>query len=168
MNRSFLITRALLIAAVFASGKLLAAPMPDLPSSERILTLENVRSYWINTLQARPIPTKPLGLHPERQSEWQRKLNQRNALIESLRRGDYDTDANLAALRHNAAVWRQQGKLAEAEAADARIREINEHLSRMATLEMQRRAAQSQIDSAQRLKEMAAALSELNSSSCNQ
>jgi hypothetical protein len=38
----------------------------------------------------------------------------------------------------------------------------------MATLEMQRRAAQSQIDSAQRLKEMAAALSELNSSSCNQ
>ncbi|MES2922520.1 MAG: hypothetical protein V4819_13285 [Verrucomicrobiota bacterium] len=133
-----------------------AQDLPAIPPSDRILTTESVKNFWLNTLQQQPVPAKPTGLHPEQQAAWQQDLDSRASLIRAIRNGDRNTDAKLAELRHNATAWRQQGNGKDADAAEAKLREIQEHLARLETLEIQRKAAQSQIDAAETLKSIAA------------
>lgn len=156
----------ILLAAALSCGLLTAQNLPAIPPSERILTTESVRNFWINTLQQQPVPAKPTGLHPEKQAAWQRDLDSRESLIKGIRNGDRNIDAKLAQLRHNAAAWRKQGNETEADAAETKLREIQEHLARLETLEIQRKAAQSQIDAAERLKGIEAEISAIRAS-CN-
>ncbi len=153
-----------LLAAALSCGLLTARNLPSIPPSERILTIESVRNFWINSLQQQSIPTKPTGLHPEKQAAWQRNLDSRESLITAIRNGDRNIDARLAQLRHNATAWRKQGNETEAEAAEARLREIQEHLALLETLELQRKAAQSQIDAAERLKGIEAEIAAIRAS----
>lgn len=150
-----------LLAFGLSCGGLAAQSMPAIPPSTRILTTVQVKSYWVNSLQYLPVPSKPLGLHPQQQSAWQRNLESINSLIRSVRNGDRDTDAKLAQLRHNADAWHQLGNEPEAEAAETKLRLIQGYLALMDTLEMQRRAAQSQIDAAERVKNIEAEIAAL-------
>ena len=147
-------------------GRLAAQSLPTIPPSTRILTQEQVKNFWITSLQHQPIPPQPLGLHPERQSAWERSVVALDALIQSVRHGERDIDAKLVQLLHNAGAWHQLGNEKEAEAAEARLREIQGFLALMETLEMQRRAAQSQIDAAERLRDIEAEISALRAA-CN-
>lgn len=155
-----------LLALGLSCGGLAAQSLPAIPPSTRILTTDLVKNYWINSLQHKPIPSKPLALHPEQQSAWQRNLESLDFLIRSVRNGERDTDAKLAQLRHNADAWNQLGNEAEAEAAETKLRVIQGYLALMETLEMQRRAAQSQIDAAERVKNIEAEIAALRAS-CN-
>lgn len=154
----------ILLAAALWCGSLAAQNLPAIPPSERILTTESVKNFWINTLQNQPVPAKPTRLHPEQQAAWQRDLDSRESLIRSIRNGDRNIDAKLAQLGHNAAAWRRQGNETEAEAAEAKAREIHIYLARLATLELQRKAAQSQIDAVERLKNIEAEIAAIRAS----
>lgn len=155
---------AILIAAVLSCEIARAQLLPAIPPSGRILTTGDVKNYWLNTLQNQPVPPKPTGLHPERQAGWQRDLDSRESMIRSIRKGDRNIDAKVAELTHNAEAWRRQGNEKEAEAAETKLREIRRHLALLETLELQRQAARSQIDAAERLKGIEARIAELRAS----
>lgn len=155
---------AALLVHGLSCGGLAARSLPAIPPSTRILTTEQVKNYWINSLQHQPVPSKPSGLHPEQQSAWRRNLESLESLIRSVRNGERDTDAKLAQLRHNADAWHQLGNEPEAEAAETKLRVIQGYLALMETLEMQRKAAQSQIDAAERLKGIEAEIAALRAS----
>ena len=154
----------ILLAAGLSCGSLAAQDLPEIPPSERILTTDSVKNFWLNSLQQQPIPTKPTGLHPEKQEVWQRELDSRESLIKAIRNGERNIDAKLAQLRHNAAAWRRQGNETEAEAAEAKHREIQEHLVLLEILELQRKATKAQIDSAEALKGIEAEIAAIRQS----
>jgi hypothetical protein len=146
---------------IFGAVRAHSETLPEIPGSSRVITFPQVRNFWIRALQAKPVPPKPNGLHPDRQSTWSRALADRNATIEAIRNGDHDTEALLVLHSHNAAAWRLSGNEEAAMAEEATLRELREHLARMHTLEFLARAAQSQIDSAERLRNIEAELESL-------
>ena len=140
----------LLVFLYLAATALHAEPLPAIPASTRILTVEQVKNFWVNTLSRKPIPSKPSGLHPELQAAWQDALDDRRATIQSVTSGWREDEARLAMHSHNATAWRMQGNEKAALAAEAELRRWQRHLSVMDTLEMVRRAAQAGIDSRDR------------------
>lgn len=121
-------------------------PLPAIPASSRILTIEQVANFWVNTLSRKPVPSKPSGLHPERQAAWQRAFDDRRATILSVTHGYREGEARLAMLAHNSAAWRRQGNEQAALAADAELRRWAKHLSVMDTLAVWRQVGQTQIE----------------------
>lgn len=142
---------------------LAAESFPAVPASDRVLTVAEVKNYWVNTIAKRPLPPKPTGLYPEKQAQWQQRVEQRQELMKSVRGGSYDTDAKLAALNHNVEAWRLQGDETKRTEAERQLNEFKEHLARLATLEAQRRAAEAVIEMADRVRSLEAEISSLRS-----
>ena len=153
-----------LFGFLVSAACLQAGTLPNLPEADRILTMEEVKNYWINHLRQSPVPPKPNGLHPEDQRAWQADIETRKSLIQSIRNGDYDIHAKLAQLHQNANFWKTRKNDSDAEAAEGKIRELQEYLARLETLETLRKAAQSQIDAADRLKTIEAEISAIRRS----
>ena len=57
-----------LLSLYLAAMAVRAEQLPAIPVSSRILDLEQVKNFWVNTLSRKPIPPKPTGLHPEQQA----------------------------------------------------------------------------------------------------
>ena len=136
--------------------------LPTIPASDRILTVEQVRNFWINSLLRKPIPPKPSGLYPRQQATWRYQLATRQAAITAIESNQYATEARMAQLSHNSAAWRRRGNEVEANKCDAELRKIELHLAELETLSMQRAAAQAQIDAAERIKQLEATISSLS------
>lgn len=141
-----------------------AEQLVPIPPSDRVFTVTEIKNFWVNALRKLPMPKKPSGLHPEAQEEWRRNLNRRRAFVNSVRAGDYDTQAVIVQLGHNTEAWRWRGEEEKAEATLKKLRMRQEHLARMELLEMQRRAATTQIEALENLKAIEIELSALRSS----
>jgi hypothetical protein len=115
--------------------------LPRIPPSSRVLRVEEVKNFWINKLARTPVPRKPNGLYPKQQAAWQSVFNRINQTIRSVQHGDYDDEALLTMLRHNAAAWRLLGNAEKAKMAEQELREIELHGAQLATLAAQRDAA---------------------------
>lgn len=157
MNPQLLI---LFILCLMLPGSLRASDfLPSIPRSDRVITVQEVRNFWINRLLRLPIPTKPSGLYPQEQAAWRSRLNARKATLTAIESGHYGTEAKIAQLTHNAHAWRLRGNEKEAKNAEAELRRIELHLAKLATLQLQREAAQAQIDSAERIRALEAEVS---------
>lgn len=137
--------RVLLLIHLLAAA-LRSEPLPAIPASTRILAIDQVENFWVNTLLRKTVPSKPSGLHPERQAAWQRALDDRRATILSVTHGYRENEARLAMLAHNSGAWRRLGNEQAAVAADAELRRWAKHLSVMDTLAVWREVGQSQIE----------------------
>jgi len=133
--------------------------LPPIPASDRVITLREVRNFWINTLLKRPIPPKPSGLYPREQAAWICRMNERKAMLDAIEVGHFGTEARMAQLAHNAHAWRLKGNEKEAKMAESELRTIETHLSKLSTLNLQRLAAEAQIESAERLRAIEAGMS---------
>lgn len=117
----------------------LALELPGIPPSDRILSLEQVRNFWINSIRGARMPPRPNGLHPKEQEKWDRQLAERRRLVRAIREGTHDTRAQLARLEHNAAAWDRLGDDTRAAQAEERLHALREHLAKLAELEERRR-----------------------------
>lgn len=154
MNSKLLIR--LILCLVLPSSLRASDFLPSIPRSERVITLKEVRNFWINQLLRLPIPTKPSGLYPQAQAAWRCRLNARIATLTAIESGHYGTEAKIAQLTHNANAWRLKGNENEAKKSEAELRDLELHLAKLATLSLQREAAQAQIDSAARIRALEA------------
>lgn len=119
--------------------------LPAIPPSDRVITVQEVRNFWINQLLRLPIPAKPSGLYPQEQAAWRSRLNARKATLTAIETGHYGTEAKIAQLTHNAHAWRLKGNETEAKKAETELRSIELQLAKQETLRLQREAAQAQI-----------------------
>lgn len=155
-----------LLASVLLAVAAPAGDFPDLviPPSDRVLSMQEVKNHWINTVRDLPIPRKPNGLHPQARERWRANLQKRQDFIEAVRSGTHDTRAELARLEHNAEAWRRQGNEERAAATTTQLRGLREHLARLELLEVQRQAALAQIEASRQLAAIQAELDALRSS----
>lgn len=158
--------RVLPLLLVLASGWGRAESLPVLPPSTRVLSQQEVKNFWINTLRRKAVPDKPSSLRPGELAAWKGMIRRRGSLILAIRNGEHDTPARLVQLRHNIRAWREQGADAEALAVEAELQKLEEHLSRMRTLAAQRDAAEAQVDAAESLDRIEAKLSTIDTT-CN-
>ncbi|MGJ8722946.1 MAG: hypothetical protein ACSHYB_00200 [Roseibacillus sp.] len=137
--------------------------LPKIPTSTRILTLEEVRNYWVNQLSRKSLPKKPSGLHPEKQARWRTLVTQRRQFIASIRAGHFQTEANLALLRHNFAAYTALKQDDEAEKTATKLRNLENHLAKMKTLRLQQEAAKKELAASQQLTALRNEISQLES-----
>jgi hypothetical protein len=126
----------LLLACSLKAGNL-----PSVPPSDRVLSTEEVKNYWLNAIPKKKLPPKANGLHPEDQAHRERVIQQRKNLMQQVRQGVHDTDAKLATLAHNVDAHTKRGEDQKAKHAEERLFALREHLSKLATLEVQRETA---------------------------
>ncbi|MEM9238307.1 MAG: hypothetical protein AAGB14_16165, partial [Verrucomicrobiota bacterium] len=69
---------------------LCAAELPTIPASDRILSSQEVKNYWLNVLHRKPLPPKSTGLHPQKQQARQDEIVRRRKLISGIRAGSHD------------------------------------------------------------------------------
>ena len=133
-----------------------AQSFPSIPASDRVLTTQEVKNFWINKTLRTPVPPKPTGLHPHAQARWSARLRERHSFVEAIRSGQFDTKARLTKLEHNIQAWQTRDNEEKARESERDLRELREHLSRLETLRLQRKAARAQIDAAERVAELEA------------
>jgi hypothetical protein len=139
-------------------------PHLPIPPSDRILTVEEVKNFWINSVQCLPVPPEPSGLHPRAKEQWRDGLRRRQSFVRAVRSGVHDTRAIQVQLRHNARTWRLRGNEDEADTVTKQLRKLREHLARMNALKAQRRSALAQIAATEKLAAIEAELAALRSS----
>ena len=130
------------------------SPNLSIPPSDRVLSVQEVKNFWINTTRMQRIPREPSRLHPDARAKWKRLVAQRQDFIEAIRSGDLDTEAELAQLKHNTVAWRLQGHPEKSEASSRKRRELETHLARLQSLSAQRLAALAQADAAVQIRRL--------------
>lgn len=125
------------IAPLFLSAlsPLAAANFPVVPRSERVLSEEDVKDFWITRLRSMPFPPPEPG---ELEGESERELARRKALTQEIREGLHDVAARLVSLNHNVEAWIRRGNLDEAARTEERLVRLRERLARLAELEARR------------------------------
>ena len=88
-----------------------AADLPVVPPSDRVLTVDQVKTFW-----------------GERQ----------HALRDDIRNGKHDLAARLVCLSHNVDSWSRLGDEAKSRAAEQHLILLRENVARLATLEARR------------------------------
>lgn len=131
------------IAPLFLSAlaPLAAADFPVLPPSDRVLSVEQVKTYWVNRLRSQPLPPKATRLYPEKEAARRAEIQRRRALMEAIRQGHHDLAARLVCLSHNVEAWSRLGNETRSAEVEQRLIRLREHVARLATLEAQREAA---------------------------
>lgn len=124
-----------------ALAPLSAANFPLVPPSDRVLTVQEVKSFWVNRLRSQPLPPKVTLLHPEKDAARRAEIHRRQALMEEIRIGQHDLAARLVCLSHNVEAWSRLGDEPKSEASEQRLIRLREHVAKLATLEAQRAAA---------------------------
>lgn len=120
--------------------------MPKIPQSERILTFQEVKNFWMNEIIHASFPREPSGLYPREQAEWRNALRARNEKLRDIRCGLFDEEARIAQLRHNSHAWRLKGHEQQANLLDAELRKITLYRAQLESLQFQRQALQNQVD----------------------
>ena len=151
----------LLHASAFAGPA--AVVMPAIPDSGRILTLENVKNFWANSLLLSPLPPEPGGLHPAGKLEWNALVERRRTLFYEIKAGSRNIEARLAQLTHNAHTHRQLGRTAEALVVQLEYQSLAEHVARLEVLEAERQTALAQAEAARAVQRIEAEIACLRS-----
>lgn len=125
-------------------------PLPTIPRTSRILTIEDVETYWFNVLRRTKIPRRPSALHPEQQKQWDAKIAQFKSRLRQILDGHFQHEADVAMLQHNIVAWQRKGDLEESRKCRAELQALLEHRARMETLAQQRRAASQMAESSTR------------------
>jgi hypothetical protein len=104
------------IAPSFLSSlaPLSAADFPVVPPSSRALTVDQVKTFWVD---------------------------RQYVLSDDIRKGKHDLAARLVCLSHNVASWSRLGDEAKSQAAEQHLIQLREHVARLATLEAQLESA---------------------------
>ncbi|MEP4076817.1 hypothetical protein [Haloferula sp.] len=147
------------------------AELPAIPESNRVLTSDEVKNYWLNAIPKMELPAKGNGLHPEQQAKRERKIEQRKTLMREIKSGKYDVDAKLASLSHNVVAHTQLGETDKAKMSEERLYLLREHLSKLATLKAQRDIAEKLSEATDQIASLKAEISSLeqtiNSQTCS-
>jgi hypothetical protein len=101
-----------------------ALELPEIPDSARVLSVEEVKNYWVNKL---PEPREPTLLKRDYQSlivDYHRQVGERHRLIQAIRAGEYDDFAKIVMLWHNIQAYLLRGEDAKAEALSAELEEL--------------------------------------------
>jgi len=161
------------IAPLFlaALAPLSAAHFPLVPPSDRVLTVEQVKTFWVSRLRLETLPPKATPLHPEKDAARRAEIQRRRGLMEEIRVGQHDLAARLVCLSHNVEAWSRLGDETKSDATEQRLIRLREHFAKLVTLEAQREAAvkvgeaadrmTAMSDEIQRLKELLARQDEL-------
>jgi hypothetical protein len=137
-----------------ALAPLSAADFPVIPPSDRVLTVQEVKSYWLNRLRAQPLPPETTRLHPEKAAARRAEIRRRRALMEDIRAGHHDLAARLVCLSHNLEAWSRRGEDAKSDACEQRLIRLREHVATLAALEARREAAVKVGEAAERMAAM--------------
>lgn len=135
---------ALLVFLVRAEAEV---ALPKIPSSSRVLAVEEVKNFWINKLLSTPLPFTS-RLYPSEQIAWQRVCDNINQTIRSVRQREYDDKAQIMQLKHNAAAWRLRSNEEKAKLAEEELRKVELHQAQMAALAAQSYAAREMAEAA--------------------
>lgn len=146
-----------------ALSPLMAADFPVVPASNRVLSVDEVKNFWIHSIKAEPLPPKPTRLYPEKQAARARVIAQRRSLIEEVRSGQHDLAARLVSLSHNVEAWTRLGDDRKSLEAEQRLLMLREHIAKLATLEAQRSAAVKVGEAADRVTELSDEIQRLKS-----
>ena len=101
-----------------------AQELPEIPDSLRILSIQEVKNYWVNMM---PEPLEPSRLKRGYDSlivEYHRQVGERHRLIQEIRAGEYDGYAQIIMLRHNLQAYLLRGDDAQVVALDAELAEL--------------------------------------------
>ena len=101
-----------------------AQELPEIPDSLRILSIQEVKNYWVNRM---PEPREPSRLKRGYGGlivDYHRQVGERYRLIQAIRAGEYDGYARIIMLRHNLQVYLLKGDDAQVTALDAELAEL--------------------------------------------
>jgi hypothetical protein len=151
------------IAPLFLSAlaPLSAADFPVVPLSDRVLTVEQVKTFWVKRLRSQALPPQATPYHPERNPVRRTEIQRRRGLTEEIRAGHHDLAARLVCLSHNVEAWSRLGDEPKSDAAEQRLIRLREHVAKLATLEAQREAAVKLGDAADRMVAMSEEIQQL-------
>ncbi len=139
-----------LLLATSASAWIDAGPLPTIPHTSRVLTVEDVETYWFNVLRRTEIPRRPSALHPEKQKQWDAKIAGFKQHLRQILNGHFRVEAEVAMLRHNIVAWERKGDPREADRCRDRLRAVLEHQALMKALATKEEAARRTADAAER------------------
>ena len=140
----------LLLLSVSAHAWISDPPLPAIPRTSRILTVEDVETFWFNVLRRTEIPRRPSALHPEQQRQWDAKIAAFKRHLRRILNGEFRDEAEVAMLRHNIVAWDRKGKAREAEECRKRLRAVLEHQALVKSLVAQEVAARRTAHAAER------------------
>lgn len=156
--------RAILpLFALLCLGRLAALELPAIPASDRVLTREEVKNFWMNHIQRSPLPPKGTGLHPDVQRAHAQAKVDRAKLIQRIKAGDFDTRAQLARLEHNVDALEKLGDMEAAKATEERLHKLREHLATLAKLQADRELAKRASEALDRIAALEAEIATLES-----
>jgi hypothetical protein len=144
-----------------ALAPLSAADFPLVPPSDRVLTVEQVKTFWVNRLRSQALPQKATLLHPEKNSTRSTEIQRRLGLMEEIRAGHHDLAARLVCLSHNVEAWSRLGDETKSDASEQRLIRLREHVAKLVTLEAQREAAVKVGEAADRMAAMSEEIQQL-------
>src|SRR6187401_2004587 len=88
-----------------ALSPLTAADFPMVPATDRVLTVSEVKTFWVNRLRTQPLPPKTTRLYPEKIVARRAEIARRQSLTDQIRAGQHDLAARLVCLSHNVEAW---------------------------------------------------------------
>ena len=138
--------RAILLTLFFVA--VLAIPgradMPLIPNSARIITLEEVKNYWVNRL---PVPTQPSRLmrdHHKLIVHYHKEIGERHRLVQAIRAGKHDEEAKIVMLEHNIYAYLLKHD-------DAKVAELTAELGKLQAVAKREREKRAEADRIERL-----------------
>jgi hypothetical protein len=140
----------ILLLVVILPLSALAADLPAIPASKRLLDAEEVQNYWFNTLKNQTLSKRPSGTYPLQQRIWDREQEAHKAQMADVLKSKYREEAHRAALAHNVGVYRLQEKWEALAATQAELQKILEHEAKLLLLEAQRKSTERVAQAAER------------------
>lgn len=137
-----------IFCACFAA-EIAEAQFATIPESDRMLSTEEVKNFWIHQIRKALLGSRPLGLEPEKQKKWDALVAKRKGQIAAIKRGSYDNEARLAQLRHNAEAWKRLGNLEKSRGANQQMMELEVHLAQLEALEADKKKSEEEAKAAQ-------------------
>ena len=101
-----------------------AQDLPAIPDSDRILTQDEVKYFWINSL---PVPQEPSRLarnYKGLMEAYYEQIRSRKAIIASIQSGEFDLLARIVMLRHNRTTYQLRGDREKAAALQERLDDL--------------------------------------------
>ncbi|MFT5857006.1 MAG: hypothetical protein ACI8XO_004264 [Verrucomicrobiales bacterium] len=121
-----------------------AQSLPEIPHSQRVISLEEVKNYWVNHL---PEPREPSRLAREYYRlnvQYHQQVGARHRLIQAISAGKQDAYAKLVMLRHNVVAYRLKGQ-------DDQVLALSEELEKLEAIVAKEKAENEQAERLERL-----------------
>ena len=87
--------KATLCLLLLCAAPLRGEYLPDIPSSAAVLTLDDVKNYWINTALSAPLTPEGSSFQTAQNAARAQSIAARQSLIQRVRCGALDTEARL-------------------------------------------------------------------------